>query len=208
MAEGNDCERLTVEAATTIMKAHLFILTASLASLADAQPFPASPGLDGLVVAAIRERKANAPHFAEGESPALDTVTAQRIPKVPSMGPAEVPAVRQLPAHPVAPPDKVSSPRSLARIELVLPDDIGALPPQKPLPDIAPMSFDPFTLKLQFIWSEPHGQWMRQLLKDIAAAKAAGDTETYNTLTARYSAWAEKYLRRDQPPELDGTPGR
>ena len=70
------------------------------------------------------------------------------------------------------------------------------------------MIFDPFTIKLQFIWSEPHGQWMRQLLKDIAAAKAAGDTDTYNTLTARYTAWAEKYLRSDDPPDLDGKPGR
>lgn len=190
------------------MKAHLFILTASLASLALAQPFPGTPGLDGLVVVAIRERKANAPHFAEGELPAHNTVTAQRLPKAPSMGPTAVPAVRQLPAHPVAPPANVSAPRSLARIEFVAPDDIGALPPQKPLPDIAPMSFDPFTLKLQFIWREPHGQWMRQLLKDIAAAKAAGDIETYNTLTARYSAWAEKYLRSDDPPDLDGKPGR
>ncbi|MEY3394202.1 MAG: hypothetical protein RL346_438, partial [Verrucomicrobiota bacterium] len=31
---------------------------------------------------------------------------------------------------------------------------------------------------------------------------------TYNTLTARYSAWAEKYLRSDNPPDLDGKPGR
>lgn len=77
------------------------------------------------------------------------------------------------------------------------------------LPGIEPlMLFDPFTLKLQFIWEKPHGQWMNQLLKDIAAAKTAGDIETYNALTARYAAWAEKYLRRDNPPDLDGQPGR
>jgi hypothetical protein len=45
---------------------------------------------------------------------------------------------------------------------------------------------------------------MNQLLKDINTAKAAGDNETYNALTARYAAWAEKYLRRAEPPNLDG----
>jgi hypothetical protein len=49
---------------------------------------------------------------------------------------------------------------------------------------------------------------MSQLLKDIDAAKKAGDLETYNSLTARYTAWANKYLRPDAPPKLDGKPGR
>jgi hypothetical protein len=67
---------------------------------------------------------------------------------------------------------------------------------------------DPFALSLQFHWKQPHGQWMSQLLKDIDAAKKAGDLETYNALTARYTAWANKYLRPDAPPKLDGKPGR
>ena len=185
------------------MNARLFILTASLASFAHAQPFPVTPGLDGLVATAIRERKAKAPHFAEGQTPALALDTNCRIPAVPSMGPAEVNTVRQLPAHPAPPSTKPSQPRTLARIDLD-PPDLKVLAPSKPLPAIAPMSLDPFTLKLQFIWEKPHGQWMNQLLKNIAAAKKAGDMETYNTLTARYTAWAEKYLRSTKPPKLDG----
>jgi hypothetical protein len=208
VAESNDCERLNAEAANTIMKARLFILTASLASLAHAKPFPVTPGLDGLVVAAIRERKAKAPHFAEGATHALDMDTTNRLPEVPNMGPTAVPTVRQLPAHPVPSPIKPEPISALTITPFDAPDNMVAIPSSKPLPVIAPMSFDPFTIKLQFIWSEPHGQWMRQLLKDIAAAKAAGDIETYNTLTARYSAWAEKYLRHDDPPDLDGKPGR
>jgi hypothetical protein len=67
---------------------------------------------------------------------------------------------------------------------------------------------EPFALSLQFHWKQPHGQWMRQLLKDIEAAKKTGDLDAYRTLTARYTAWANKYLRPDQPPKLDGNPGR
>jgi hypothetical protein len=189
------------------MNARLFILTASLVSFAHAQPFPVTPGLDGLVATAIRERKAKAPHFAEGQTPAPVPDTNYRIPAVPSMGPAEVTTVRQLPAHPAPPSTKPAQSRTLARIDLDAPD-LRALPPSKLLPAIAPMMVDPFRLKLEFIWEKPHGQWMNQLLKEIAAAKAAGDIETYNALTARYSAWAEKYLRRDNPPDLDGQPGR
>lgn len=55
---------------------------------------------------------------------------------------------------------------------------------------------DLFTINRQFNWNKPHGQWMNQMLKDIDAAAAAGDIKTYNDLTQRYSAWAEKYLRR------------
>ena len=55
---------------------------------------------------------------------------------------------------------------------------------------------DLFTINRRFNWEKPHGQWMNQMLKDIDVAKAAGDTETYEALTARYAAWADKYLRR------------
>ena len=189
------------------MNAGLSIITASLVSFAHAQPFPVTPGLDGLVATAIQERKAKAPHFAEGQAPALAPDTAHRLPAVPSMGPAEVAAVRQLPAHPVPSSNKAASSRALARIALDAPD-LGAIPPSKPLPVIAPMSFEPFTLKLQFVWEKPHGQWMNQMVKDIEAAKKAGDMETYKSLTARYAAWADKYLRQENPPELDGNPGR
>jgi hypothetical protein len=64
--------------------------------------------------------------------------------------------------------------------------------PEAEVPDL-------FTINRQFNWNKPHGQWMKQLLKDIDAAKANRDTETYEALTARYSAWAEKYLRRSNP---------
>ncbi len=50
----------------------------------------------------------------------------------------------------------------------------------------------------RFNWKPPHGQWMNQMLKDIDAAKAAGDVETYESLTNRYAAWAEQYLRDDR----------
>jgi len=158
---GDDCKRLTSNTTHTIMNARLFIITTSIVSFAQAQPFPVTPSLDGVVAAAIRERKAKAPHYAEGQTPASVQNTAQRIQAVPSMG-----------------------------------LDIEAIPRSKPLPVIAPMSFDLFTLKLQFVWDKPHGQWMNQMLKDIEAAKAKGDIQTYNDLTARYSVWAEKYLRR------------
>jgi len=55
---------------------------------------------------------------------------------------------------------------------------------------------DRFTVNRLFNWAKPHGQWMNQMLKDIDAAKAAADTEAYEALTARYSAWSDQYLLR------------
>ena len=59
---------------------------------------------------------------------------------------------------------------------------------------------DPFFIRLEFDWNEPHGQWMNQLLTDIKTAKKEGDTETYKKLTAQYSAWADQYLIKGTPP--------
>ncbi len=86
----------------------------------------------------------------------------------------------------------------------------GAMDEEPPrLPALEPAVVpDLFAINRQFNWNKPHGRWMNQLLKDIDAAKTAGDTETYQTLSGRYSTWAEKYLRRDDPPDLDGNPGR
>lgn len=63
---------------------------------------------------------------------------------------------------------------------------------------------DLFTINRPFNWDKPHGRWMEQMVKDIETTKKAGDVEAYYTLTARYTAWAEKCLRRDDPPSLDG----
>ncbi|MFM7181454.1 MAG: hypothetical protein ACKO2G_08325 [Verrucomicrobiales bacterium] len=56
---------------------------------------------------------------------------------------------------------------------------------------------DLFTISRLFLWNKPPGQYMNQLLKDIDAAKARGDAASYNELTKRYTAWAEKYLRTE-----------
>ena len=61
---------------------------------------------------------------------------------------------------------------------------------------------DPFSIRLEFDWNEPHGQWMNQLLTDIKAAKQAGDAETYKKLTAQYSAWADAYLIKGTAPQF------
>ena len=61
---------------------------------------------------------------------------------------------------------------------------------------------DVFTIRLEFDWNAPHGQWMTQLLKDAKAAKAAGDTETYKRLSIQYTAWADKYLLKGTPPRV------
>lgn len=78
--------------------------------------------------------------------------------------------------------------------------DPGQLASEVRVPVVAPLPVvevpDLFTIDRLFNWNQPHGQWMNQMLKDIDAAKAAGDSETYNRLTKQYSAWAEKYLLR------------
>ena len=81
------------------------------------------------------------------------------------------------------------------------PDMTGQFASSEP-PAIAPFPEaeipDLFSINRRFNWKPPHGQWMNQMLKDIDAAKAAGDVETYESLTNRYAAWAEQYLRDDR----------
>jgi hypothetical protein len=112
--------------------------------------------------------------------------------------------LRNVAPHPAASTSDPVDLRTLVSLIFNKPSELVAASPVRTLPGIAPMSVDPFRLKLEFIWEKPHGQWMNQLLRDINAAKSAGDIGTYNILTARYTAWAEKYLRRSEPPNLDG----
>lgn len=191
------------------MKAHLLI-AALLTTLAHAKPFPPAPSLNELVATAAKDRKNNAPYYAEHPAPS-STPAAMQIGR-----PAELPVLdrlvalplKKLPAHPAASVSDSVDLRTLVPLIFSKPSELIATSPVRSLPGIAPMTVDPFRLKLEFIWDKPHGQWMNQLLKDINAAKATGDIETYNALTARYTAWAEKYLRHNDPPDLDGKPGR
>ena len=50
----------------------------------------------------------------------------------------------------------------------------------------------PFERQLLNDWDSPHGEATNTLLRDIKAAKEAGDMPTYERLTERYAAWAEK----------------
>lgn len=97
--------------------------------------------------------------------------------RVVSAMPSEIPALK-----------KAGDPVGLATA--VQPLEITEFP-QAEVPDI-------FSINRRFNWAKPHGQWMNQMLKDIDAAKAAGDTETYESLTKRYTAWADQYLREDR----------
>jgi hypothetical protein len=115
-------------------------------------------------------------------APALDAVA-----RVLNAKPAEIQALK-----------KAGDPVELAAT--VQPPSIPAFP-EATVPDL-------FTISRRFNWGKPHGQWMNQMLKDIDAAKAKGDADTYRNLTGRYSAWADKYLRLDASPDLDGNPGR
>ena len=60
--------------------------------------------------------------------------------------------------------------------------------------------FTPFERRMLNDWESPHGEAMNTLLKDIKAAKEAGDMPTYERLTERYAAWAGKYLSRGAKP--------
>jgi len=106
-----------------------------------------------------------------------------------------------------AKPDAVKLADDLAAIQPVIPGfeesgDPVVLAASVELPDIEGFPEtevpDLFTINRRFNWKPPHGQWMNQMLKDIDAAKAAGDAETYESLTKRYAAWAEQYLREDR----------
>jgi len=81
-------------------------------------------------------------------------------------------------------PDKPEVAKLAASMQ---PPGIAAFPDAE-VPDL-------FTINRQFNWARPSGQWMNQMLKDIDAAKAAGDTATYERLTRQYTAWADQYLK-------------
>jgi hypothetical protein len=144
-----------------------------------------------LLIAALLTTLAHAKPFppAPGLNELVAAAAKDRRTKAPHFAESPIPATspdatNRLTEYPVQPQTKRAPSRTIASIK--------------------PMTVDPFRLKLEFIWQKPHGQWMNQLLKDIEAARKAGDTETFNALTARYSAWADKYLRRDDPPKIDG----
>jgi hypothetical protein len=52
-------------------------------------------------------------------------------------------------------------------------------------------------------WEIPKSQFMKQMLKDIDAAKATGNTAEYEALTKRYAAWADKCLRHESKSPAD-----
>jgi hypothetical protein len=187
------------------MKAHLLI-AALLTTLAHAQPYPLAPSVSKLVVEAVRDRKVNAPYYAE--SP-----TASVIPTVRDLARfAKLPVLDRLAATPATRPDTApAGPVSLRMLPRPMPSNPRTLllaTQAKSLPSWTTLAVDPFMLKVEFLWEKPHCQWLNSLLKQINAAKAAGDTATYKLLTAQYSAWADKYLRRDEPPNLDNMRGR
>ncbi|MFM7182564.1 MAG: hypothetical protein ACKO2G_14025 [Verrucomicrobiales bacterium] len=104
--------------------------------------------------------------------------------------------------------DPISLAQNVQSPDLAIPKEAGdpvALADTVKPPIIAALGTasapDLFTISRLFLWQKPHGQYMNQLLKDIDAAKAKGDTALYNELTKRYIAWAEKYLRT----KADGT---
>jgi len=99
-------------------------------------------------------------------------------------------------------------PSSESLAQIAAPPEIAAIPAtgdpvvlasEIRVPDVteAPALDQPdlFTINRQFNWARPSGQWMNQMLKDIDAAKAAGDTATYERLTRQYTAWADQYLK-------------
>jgi hypothetical protein len=63
-----------------------------------------------------------------------------------------------------------------------------------------------FRVKILARWNPPHGEMMQTMLSQIEAAEKAGDSETYQRLTATYTTWAEKYLVRDTKSELKQNP--
>jgi len=70
-------------------------------------------------------------------------------------------------------------------------------PPVIKLASVQPVRmFTPFERRMLNDWDSPHGEAMNTLLKDIKAAKEAGDVQAYERLTERYAAWAGKYLSR------------
>jgi hypothetical protein len=213
------------------MKAYLVILT-FLTTFAHAHPYPPQPGKGKLIAEVVKDRKVNAPFYAEDpvrqaiptvrelakptEVPLLDRIDAAPVKAIPprsaELSPGEAAArsvaLRRLETRPDISVAASLSLRTLDSPTSSNPLALLAADPMKTLPSWTSLSVDPFMLKVEFLWQKPHGQWMNSMLKQINAAKAAGDIETYNTLTARYAAWAEKYLRHDDPPHLDGKPGR
>jgi hypothetical protein len=95
----------------------------------------------------------------------------------------------------------VLAPRNLAEVSKLLPENIVVK--YKNISEISPVIRpDVFSVRFEFDWNKPYGQWMNQLLKDIKNAKEAGDDEKYKTLTKQYEVWADKYLLKGLPTRV------
>ena len=181
----------------------IFLLTLSALStllFAEEEPaatYPELPKLADLIAAKTAEAAAF-PDIKDPGDP-LQIANSTPVPIItdlPVVG--DVVALAQTVQRPaIAVPGSTGDPVALA--------DTVRIPAITALAEATPP--DLFTINRLFNWGKPHGQWMNQMLKDIEAARKAGDMETYTTLTARYTAWAEKYLRPDSPPQLDWKPG-
>jgi hypothetical protein len=62
---------------------------------------------------------------------------------------------------------------------------------------------DPFELKLQFVWREPHGQFMKDLLSRARTARDNGDMALYRQLQTQYEGWAATHLDLHVELQLD-----
>ena len=84
-----------------------------------------------------------------------------------------------------------------------IPEDIIVVVKYKNISEISPViQPDVFSVRFEFDWNKPYGQWMNQLLKDIKDAKETGDDEKYKTLTKQYEVWADKYLIKGSPARV------
>lgn len=112
-----------------------------------------------------------------------------------------VPAAIQLTVNEIEKSTLVLAPRNLAEVSKLLPENIVVK--YKNISEIPPVIRpDVFSVRFEFDWNKPYGQWMNQLLKDIKNAKEAGDDEKYKTLTKQYEVWADKYLLKGLPTRV------
>jgi hypothetical protein len=174
----------------------ILLITYAFCQIALANTYPSLPSASNMLVQSEAIRIRVAPFYGESST---GTVSVENVRITPIEYSINIVPERLIANVPQFSKYKLNDQQQIEQTSAF--DRMQQVVPTKNIAEVATVETpDPFSIRLEFDWNEPHGQFMQQLLIDIKAAKQEGDTETYKKLTAQCQTWADLYLIKGTPP--------